>query len=138
MLKKKKQIVWEKWEDPFEAEQFNPEHYEDIDEETYDQLVEESEEAVENAQQTSNQQYKFIVTPFGVFSPEKISIGKHFKFWIGHTNFTISSKIASIIENTEGVEVLNVYTRYRFRIAVGHSFSDRHIMHLINKRINNE
>lgn len=139
MIRKKHTIVWEKWEDPFAVSEDFIEYYpeEDLTEEEleeYNQLVEEGAEHLQ--QKASTAQHKFIVTPFGIFSPEKISIGQHFKFWIGHTNFDLSSKIVDIIEKTEGVEVLNIYTRYRFRVAIGESFSDRHIMSLINKRIN--
>ena len=69
-------------------------------------------------------------------SPDQISIGKYFKFWIGHTNFDITPKVSDIIEKIEGVEVLNIYTRYRFRIGIGHCFKDRNVMSFIQEKIN--
>ena len=64
--------------------------------------------------------------------------GKLFNFWVGHTNFDISKKIANIIEKTDGVETLDIFTRYRFRIAVGKAFDDSEIMRNINKTIYSE
>jgi hypothetical protein len=40
------------------------------------------------------------------------------------------------IENCEGVELLDVFTRYRFRIAVGKCFTDNEVMANITEKIN--
>lgn len=138
MKKQKHNIIWEKWEDPFELkEDYEDDLQNDVTEEEYNQLVSEIEKGYQEQEQQS-QQYRFILTPFGAVSPDQISLGKNFKFWIGHTNFNITSQVSGIIEDTEGVEILDVYTRYRFRIAVGHSFTDRDVMTSIQKRINKE
>jgi hypothetical protein len=60
---------------------------------------------------------------------------KNFNLWIGHTNFSISASIANIIESTDGVETLDVFTRYRFRIGIGKVFSDSSVMRLINNKL---
>ena len=138
-MNKKMSITWEKWEDPFEVQEdytqdYSEDYGEDLTEEEYRQLLQEVEE--HHAQDTQSAQYRFILTPFGAMSPDQISIGKYFKFWIGHTNFDITSKISDIIEKTEGVEVLNIYTRYRFRIGVGQCFQDRNVMSSIQDKIN--
>jgi len=137
----KHNIIWEKWEDPFELkEDYGDDLEHDVTEEEYNQLVSEIEKSYQEqeTQEQQAQQYRFILTPFGAVSPDQISIGKNFKFWIGHTNFNITSVVSGIIEDTEGVEILDVYTRYRFRIAVGHSFTDREVMSAIQKTINKE
>ena len=143
MTKKKLSITWEKWEDPFApqedyiedySEEYIEEYAEDLTEEEYQQLVEDVNEAQSAEHQVPK--YRFILTPFGAVSPDQISIGKYFKFWIGHTNFDITSQVSDIIEKTEGVEVLNVYTRYRFRIGIGHCFKDRNVMSYIQEKVN--
>ena len=63
------------------------------------------------------------------------SIGKIFNFWTGHTSFSISAPIAAKIEDIEGVEILDIYTRYRFRVGIGKLFKDRDVMHNIQKAI---
>ena len=54
---------------------------------------------------------------------------------MGHTNFNISTITANIIESSEGVETLDIFTRYRFRISVGKAFSDSKILREISSRI---
>lgn len=137
-MNKKMSITWEKWEDPFEIQEdyiqdYNEDYSEDLTEDEYQQLM---DEVAEHHNDPQSAQYRFILTPFGAISPDQISIGKYFKFWIGHTNFDITSKISDIIEKTEGVEVLNIYTRYRFRIGVGQCFKDRNVMSSIQDKIN--
>jgi hypothetical protein len=57
---------------------------------------------------------------------------------MGHTNFDISKKIAQIIERTDGVETLDIFTRYRFRVSIGKAFDDSETMRNINKTIYSE
>jgi hypothetical protein len=48
-----------------------------------------------------------------------------FNFWLGHTDFPITNNVAETISEINGVEVLDVITKYRFRIGVGLAFSER-------------
>jgi hypothetical protein len=57
---------------------------------------------------------------------------------MGHTNFDITRRVAETIEITEGVETLDIYTRYRFRISVGKAFEDSMVMRTINKNVYKE
>ena len=68
---------------------------------------------------------------------EKIPSGKIFNFWVGHTNFDITRNIQQVISSVTGVEILDVFTRYRFRIAVAKAFKDRNVMNDISKAISN-
>jgi hypothetical protein len=61
--------------------------------------------------------------------------GKIFNFWVGHTNFNVTKHIFRILENTDGVETLDVFTRYRFRIGIGKAFSDSVVMKDIQQSI---
>lgn len=119
-------IIWEKWKDPFGADDEFPENP-DMDEyEDYPEMNEEFQ----------SKPTKVIVTPMGLIPyTENTDSSKIFKFWVGHTNFDITSNVVSIIEQTPGVETLDIYTRYRFRISVGKSFNDRDIMSNINSNI---
>jgi hypothetical protein len=77
-----------------------------------------------------------MATPMGIIPvTENTASGKIFNFWTGHTNFNITKKITSLIEETEGVETLDIFTRYRFRIAVGKAFDDSSVMRKINDNI---
>jgi hypothetical protein len=115
-------IIWEKWKDPFGGD-------EDVDEDPTKYWDEENEEDLEDIKRS-----KVIVTPMGLIPySENTNASKIFKFWVGHTNFTISQRIASMLEEIDGIETLDIYTRYRFRIGIGKTFNDREVMSNINK-----
>lgn len=121
------QIIWEKWVDPFG---------EDIEEtrwNTYDD--EEDSDDLLNQQElfkNKSKPIKVIASPLGLIPyNEYTSSSKIFNFWVGHANFNISRKIVDIIESCEGIEILDVFTRYRFRIAIGKCFVDSDVMQKI-------
>ena len=77
-----------------------------------------------------------MATPMGIIPmTENTASGKIFNFWVGHTNFDITKKVADMIEKTDGVETFDVFTRYRFRVGVGKAFSDSETMREINSRV---
>lgn len=122
-------IIWEKWKDPFGSDE------EQSDDSWSDQKENENEDE-ESGLKIDVKSSRVMVTPMGLIPySENTDASKIFKFWVAHTNFTISHKIVSIIEKTEGVETLDIYTRYRFRISVGKGFNDRDIMAAINKTL---
>jgi len=137
-------ILWEKWINPYELPSDSETELDNIQDSDFDQYdnwnsygEEISEEADSHKQELSFKHHtKAIITPMGMIPlNEQTACTKTFKFWIGHTNFTISANHKNIIENTEGVETLDVFTRYRFRIAVGKAFQDREIMQNIQENL---
>jgi hypothetical protein len=128
-------IIWQKWIDPFGED--------DIETDEDKKFFTDDEELEENEDQLDKKKYVFgikaIATPMGIVPMnENTASSKIFNFWLGHTNFDITKTIASIIEKTDGVETLDIFTRYRFRIAVGKAFNDSDIMRDINKKIYKE
>lgn len=94
--------------------------------------IEEGED--KNSKKTSS--IRVMATPMGIIPiTENTSSSKIFNFWMGHTNFSITHRVAEIIEETEGVETLDVFTRYRFRIAIGKAFTDSSVMKNINDSV---
>ena len=64
------------------------------------------------------QPLKVIQTPMGFVSALDTSFASsNFDFWIMHTNFDLTPEIINIIKTVNGVETLEVYTRYRARIG---------------------
>lgn len=124
-------VVWEKWVDPF-GQALEEARWTDYDNEIEDiedlDLIE--DEGVDV------RPIKAIATPMGIIPYNELtSPAKLFNFWVGHTNFNITKNVGTIIERTPGVEILDIFTRYRFRIGIGKCFSDSETMKRINDRL---
>ena len=67
-------------------------------------------------------------SPFGIIPLHESNYpSKLFNFWMGHTNFDLTTKVVSTIEKVEGVETLDVFTRYRFRLGIGRLHSQAEV-----------
>jgi len=131
-------IIWQKWQDPFgekDSDDLENTEYEKFfnDEDGDDELDTIKSEIFDK------KQIKVIATPMGIIPiNENTASGKIFNFWLGHTNFDITKKIFEIIEKTDGVETLDIFTRYRFRISVGKAFTDSLVMKDIQESVYNQ
>lgn len=125
-------IVWEKWRDPFGYDDIEEKFQSDDPSENSNNYDQEHKEDEENFT-LKNIRDQFLLTPLGLIPlTENTMSSKIFNFWTGHTTFSISKNIASIIERVNGVETLDVFTRYRFRISVGKAFKDSIVLREIN------
>jgi hypothetical protein len=136
-------IVWEKWRDPYGQDQDIT-----IDEIAGWGLGDESEvnneqslaELEQNVglQSEPSEVYKrplqIIATPMGVMPlTEYTTPGKIFNFWTCHTNFNITPLVKQLIEHVDGVETLDIYTRYRMKIGFGKTFNTNTVKQNIQK-----
>jgi len=122
-------IIWEKWVDPYGN---------DLD--TVEWPGYDNEDIINDDDHNENNiKYKkinVIATTMGIIPfNEHTDCTKIFNFWIGHTNFDITKNIAQLLQTINGVETLDVFTRYRFRISFGKAFEDRDIINNINNKI---
>jgi len=129
-VKKTLRIGWQKYEDVIESQLNSPivdqlyeaimkkqSQYHDIDleelenegitPEDLDQLVEDNSPAMMSIDDNL---------------AREISLATNFDCWIGHTNFNITLDIKNILDTIEGVELLKVFSRYRFLVGVGRMF----------------
>lgn len=134
-------IKWEKWVDPFGSD-MDEAKWTDYDNNITDpsDILQPDDEDdnldEEPILKNINKPIRVIASPLGLIPyNEHTASGKIFNFWLGHTNFSISNKIKDIIEKSDGVEILDIFTRYRFRIAIGKCFNDSDTMKLISDRI---
>jgi len=135
-------VVWQKWVDPFGFDDDEEElssfiNKDQADETEYNQTSAlPDQEIIQNMKAST---IKVMATPMGIIPiNDNTASGKIFNFWIGHTNFNITKKIAGVIEAINGVETLDIFTRYRFRIAIGKAFNDSEVMRDINNTIYKE
>lgn len=126
-------IIWEKWTDPF-GDNLDETKWNNYDDEDQD----ESSELLDNEMLRAKmgKPIKVIASPLGLIPyNEYTASSKIFNFWVGHTNFNISKPVVNIIEQCDGVELLDIFTRYRFRIGIGKCFSDSDTMKTITDNI---
>ena len=144
MNEKENLIIWQKWADPFGEDDPIDQLFDGLDASIADEYSnftdidhQEIEEHKENKDILKNRKnIKVMATPMGIIPvTENTASGRIFNFWTGHTNFNITKKIVSLIEETNGVETLDIFTRYRFRISVGKAFDDSSVMRHINDNI---
>lgn len=129
-------IIWEKWVDPYgkniddvEWPGFNKNDI--LDENTEDNNIDQSYDKLNKI--------NAMITNMGIIPyNEYTDCSKIFNFWIGHTNFSITKFVAETLETIDGVETLDIFTRYRFRISFGKAFNERSIIDNINTIITNK
>lgn len=123
----KRKIVWQKWIDPFLTnidEIELPDVPDDDNEGGYRDSYQSMEEHLFRQPQRTNTG-PVMMGPMGIIPlSEHNAPSKVYIFWMGHTNFDITPEVAKTIEETPGVETLDVFTRYRFRVAIGKAFTD--------------
>lgn len=80
---------------------------------------------------------QMLFSPMGVFKvPEElVNPNKAYTFWCGHTNFRLTLGTVEVIENTDGVEVFDVLSPYRFRIGIAKLFKSVEVKHDIVQRV---
>jgi hypothetical protein len=138
----KPNIKFDLWRDPYgeNAEDVEwPGAFDEVKvEKKYkDGYAEDDEDDIEDEVPTpTSRPTKFIATVMGhIPLTEYTHPSKIFNFWVGHTNFNITEDIFDIIEQVDGVEILDIFTRYRFRIGVGKMFESGKVKRDIRKAV---
>ena len=126
-------VYWEQWIDAYNNEGVE-DSKEMIEEMQEEEMLEDPSLHFDSQQNATdipffNTQIKTMLTPFGVLPLTEDSFAsKHFKFWVGHTNFKLWDHYYEVIGNVLGVESVDILTPLRFRIAVGKMFKDDDVM----------
>lgn len=139
-------IIWQKWADPFgddDAIDLLSDSVSDIEDDEYNNFEDMDIDKKKSKESNLDMEFssyrkniRVMATPMGIIPlTENTASSKIFNFWVGHTNFSITRSIALMIEEISGVEALDVFTRYRFRIAIGKAFKDSTVMQKINDKI---
>jgi len=138
---KKYKIGWQKYEDFLEKQMSSPlldlfahvvheKMSKDKSEEDYEPTAyEEQEESAEGEGNFSS------MIPISPQLMEEISMLSSYDCWIGHTNFDITLDVKDKLDQTEGVEVLQILSRYRFFIGLGKLFNFKQVRSDIEKTI---
>ena len=52
----------------------------------------------------------------------EIALANNFDCWVAHTNFNLTESIKNELDAIEGIEILRIFSRYRFLVGVGRMF----------------
>lgn len=117
-------ITWEKWRDPLAPLVKRR----DADEDEFagrtqrDKFLEDGDVAWDKDEK-DGYSGPAVFGPMGVVPVNESNLpSRHHKFWVAHTDFMLTKRLVKAIENTLGVESLDVLTPYRFRMSVGMAF----------------
>jgi len=150
-MKKTLKIGWQKYEDVLESQINSP-----IVEQLYQSIIKRSHEHA-NLQDISEEELQQI-EEFLESNPDiqhlpqeeqtmlniddnlahEISLATNFDCWVAHTNFNLTEKIKDNLDDVEGVELLKVFSRYRFLVGVGKMFDFSEVRKEIEKLIPKE
>ena len=122
-------IIWHKWVDPFlfDDDEDDDEDVDDVDDDRMDSHNKLHGDMNDSHKPRFNG--PILVGPMGVIPiNEHNQPSKVFNFWMGHTNFNIGKRAINILNHIDGIETLDVYTRYRFRISVGKAFEEEEVL----------
>lgn len=127
-MKKTLQIGWQKYEDVLES-QINSPIIDQIhkaiikkqflDEDFDEDFDDEEPIGIANNSHIIQQEPTMIIDNN---LANEIALAVNFNCWIGYTNFNITIDIKDKLDKIEGVELLKIFTRYRFLVGVGHMF----------------
>jgi len=137
----KRQIAWEKWRDPFgsDIEAHELPNRTPIEEDDIDDLIAENEhgEDIDDLLDTEKEvKIAVMTTSMGMIPMmEHTRAGALFNFWTAHTNFRMTKTLFDIIEDTHGVESLDVMTSYRWRIAIGKAFKSHVVKQALTQNL---
>ena len=114
-----KKIAWENWKEKVD---YSP------PENKLEESTEEDEDAIEKSLLSAMEIPRLVQTPLGILHYEdKLKPSEKFDCWIGYTNFDITQNVSDLIECVDGVEALEVMSRYTFFLGVGKMFNFRDV-----------
>ncbi len=140
---KKFKIGWQKYEDVIESQINSPiiEKIQQVVQARYDGVTniedlegldEETLAELELQQQLTSQP---VMISLDDEMATEINIASNFDCWVAHTNFNLTEKIKNQLDRIEGVELLKVYSRYRFLVGIGRMFDFKDVRRKIESKI---
>jgi hypothetical protein len=120
-------ISWKKWIDPL-GRNANESDYMPEENVKYHDINDTDEEEWKDEKEGPDSHIPVVITPLGMIPLKSFNNpARTFNFWLGETNFSINTKVVDILQRIPGVEILDVFTRYKFRISVGNNFKSEEV-----------
>lgn len=144
-MKSKYKIAWQKYEDVIEKQLSSPiitqfiknminsttnHDQQNNDNEEEDLSFDDDDDEIDDNNPLKN----LLMMPLSENMIQELSVISNFDCWIAHTNFDITYGIKNKLNKIEGVEVLKIFSRYRFFVGIGKMFDFAEV----RKNIENE
>lgn len=122
----KQRIGWQKYEDLIEKQISSPLiktilHNMTQDDSHAPDNTDEEENDYDQTEVNHNEELS-LVMPISRQLLDDITMSSNFECWVGHTNFDITNTIKEKLDKIQGIEVLKIWSRYRFFIGIGKMF----------------
>jgi hypothetical protein len=131
----KKAIGWQKYEDHLDKQVSSPFLQNLMMKIMSNRLIDEEESEEEEDDDVINDSHQNFVMPISPQLINDIQVISTFDCWIGHTNFDITNSIKDKLNKVDGIELLKIYSRYRFLIGIGHMFNFKEVRKSIEKTL---
>ncbi len=128
-MKQTQKIGWQKYEDVIESQIRSPlldRIYEKMSEVVNEYQAKDNNEDGINMEmqqmqsEESDQQHLMLNLDENIST--EIALANNFDCWVAHTNFNLTESIKNKLDDIEGIEILRIFSRYRFLIGVGKMF----------------
>lgn len=126
-----KKIGWQKYEDYIEKQLSSPILTNMIQNIAASHLTNTEEEMDDEEDYEEDEEDNSTKKPFSLMTPlmpltnqlmDDIAMLSSFDCWIGHTNFDITPSIKNTLDKIPGIEILKIFSRYRFFVGIGRMF----------------
>lgn len=131
----KKNIGWQKYEDHLDKQISSPFLQNIMMKLMSNRFIDEEGEDEDVESEDLNEANQNIMMPISPQLINDIQVISTFDCWIGHTNFDITNSIRDKLNKIDGIELLKIYSRYRFLIGIGHMFNFKEVRKNIEKTL---
>lgn len=145
MSKDIKQIGWQKYEDYIEKQLSCPILHNIINNmisDNIEDIISDDEEEDDESYDEEDEDKKTIASialsklmPLTPQILEDVAMLSNFDCWIGHTNFDVTPRIKDKLNRIPGVEILKIFSRYRFFVGIGQMFDFQNVRYEIEKEL---
>jgi hypothetical protein len=151
MGKNIKKIGWQKYEDFLEKQLTSPmltniiqniamQHLDKLGdiEDVLDEEDDEEDEDDEDYDLFDKKKNLIHSSPMVPITPQlmdDVAMLSSFDCWLGHTNFDLTHGMKDILNKVPGIEVLKIFSRYRFFVGIGEMFDFTEVRNDIEKAI---
>ena len=141
MSKYYKKIGWQKYEDYIEKQMSSPLLQTIIQNMLTSKLgtkLENEDDEDDNEYEDTEESDSKVQIPLFPLSNQIINdaaLLSTFDCWIGHTNFDLTHRIKNTLDEIPGIEMLKIFSRYRFFVGIGQMFNFKTVRNDIEKAL---